>query len=64
MDEEAERGAIDRKARSDQTRGHRVRDGKLAQTFMVLVPCEDEAAQAALLERLQRDGYRCRALVS
>ncbi len=36
----------------------------LPETLQVLVDCADEAAQAALLERLSAEGWRCRALVS
>jgi hypothetical protein len=32
--------------------------------YFVLVECADEAAQLALLERLQREGLTCRALLS
>lgn len=61
MNERVKRPNRDRGARADGWRG---REEKLAETFMVLVPCADEAAQAELLEKLERDGYRCRALVS
>lgn len=61
MNEHARADNLERKPAAKVRRG---REGKLADTFMVLVPCEDEAAQAALLEKLERAGYRCRALVS
>ena len=32
--------------------------------YFVLIECADEAAQVALLERFQREGLRCRALLS
>jgi hypothetical protein len=32
--------------------------------YLVLVECDDETEQVALLERFQRDGLRCRALLS
>ena len=38
--------------------------GKLADKLQVLVDCPDDAAQAALLEQLSAEGWRCRALVS
>lgn len=44
-------------------RGPRPPAASAAQYF-VLVECEDEAAQLALLERFQREGLTCRALLS
>jgi hypothetical protein len=32
--------------------------------FAVLIPCRDEAHQVELLERFQRDGLECKALLS
>jgi ParB-like chromosome segregation protein Spo0J len=32
--------------------------------YEVLIECADEAAQLALLERLQKDGLKCRALIA
>jgi hypothetical protein len=32
--------------------------------WMVLIECDDEQEQAALLERLSSEGHRCRALTS
>jgi len=37
---------------------------KTAEQYYVLVECADEAAQLALLERFQREGLTCRALLS
>ncbi|MFQ3650443.1 MAG: hypothetical protein SNJ75_08930, partial [Gemmataceae bacterium] len=37
---------------------------KSAAQYFVLVECSDEAAQVELLERLQAEGFTCRALLS
>lgn len=37
---------------------------KLREQFLVLVECEDERAQAELLERLNGEGYKCKSLMS
>jgi hypothetical protein len=48
----------------------RTRDGKpdlpaaVRPQYFVLIECADEAAQVALLERFQREGLTCRALLS
>lgn len=38
--------------------------GELLPGFEVIVTCEDESQQRELLERLQREGFACRALAS
>ncbi len=37
---------------------------ELRDTFEIVVNCQDEADQRDLLERLNSEGYRCRALIS
>ncbi len=36
----------------------------LSESYLVLIECEDEAEQTALLERFQHEGLNCKALVS
>lgn len=36
----------------------------IPEQFMVLIECQDETMQVAVLERLNAEGYKCRALVS
>ena len=38
--------------------------GTLGSTYNVLVTCNDEASQLALLERLTGEGYECRSLIA
>ena len=38
--------------------------GRLSEAFQVLVTCSSEGQQADLLERLNGEGYQCRALIS
>ena len=38
--------------------------GRLSGAYEVLVTCTDEQQQLALLSRLAREGYQCRALIS
>lgn len=43
------------------------RDGKsetLKESFSILIECQSEQEQQALLERLDREGYKCRSLIS
>jgi hypothetical protein len=55
-------------AAAEQTAEQRTRPPQAPATtraqFFVLVECPDEAAQVALLERLQAEGLTCRALLS
>lgn len=37
---------------------------KPSNAFQVLVECDDEAAQLELLERLYKEGYKCRSLIT
>ena len=43
------------------TEGH---SGHPAEQWLVLVKCRDEKQRVALLERFQREGLECKALVS
>jgi hypothetical protein len=45
-------------------RARRKPPAAVVQQYLVLVECADEAAQVALLERFQREGLKCRALLS
>ncbi|MGE3314013.1 MAG: hypothetical protein AB7O26_02775 [Planctomycetaceae bacterium] len=38
--------------------------GKLRERFQILIECEDENDQVALLERLSSEGHNCRALIA
>ena len=38
--------------------------GKLHEKFQVLIDCHNEQEQSTLLERLDHEGYQCRALIS
>lgn len=38
--------------------------GQLQDRYQVLVTCADESGQANLLERLTKEGYKCRSLIS
>lgn len=42
----------------------RLRERVLREQWQVLIECNDEQQQRALLERLTQEGYRCRALTS
>jgi hypothetical protein len=55
---EAVRGAVEEAGDS------RHRRDDVPEQFLILVECPDEATQAALLERFQKEGLRCKALVS
>ncbi len=37
---------------------------EIPEQFLILVECPDEASQTALLDRFQKEGLRCKALVS
>ena len=47
-----------------QARSERPGRDTVPEQFLILVECADEAAQVALLERFQREGLKCRALLS
>lgn len=47
------------RAAADKTGGTRVKE-----SFQVLITCKDEQEQIALLNRLQKEGVPCRALIS
>ena len=47
-----------------QARSERPGQDGVPEQFLILVECADEAAQVALLERFQREGLKCRALLS
>lgn len=49
------------------TAGHGMAEdqsGNLIETFSVLVECNTEKEQVALLQRLEDEGYKCRSLIS
>jgi hypothetical protein len=50
--------AVSEKPKKDQSRRP-----ILEEQFMVLIPCRDEKEQVELLERFQREGLACRAVV-
>jgi hypothetical protein len=43
---------------------HKLPAQAVPEQYLVLIECEDEAEQVALLERFQAEGLRCRALLS
>ena len=47
-----------------QARSERPGRDSVPEQFLILVECADEAAQVALLERFQKEGLKCRALLS
>jgi hypothetical protein len=47
-----------------QARSERPGRDNVPEQFLILVECADEAAQVTLLERFQKEGLKCRALLS
>ncbi len=47
-----------------QARSERPGRDSVPEQFLILVECADEATQVALLERFQKEGLKCRALLS
>lgn len=45
-------------------RAPRDKDRDISEQFLILVECEDEAAQMELLQRFRDEGLKCKALVS
>jgi len=41
----------------------KLRDGDIGPRFLVLIPCRDEQQQVELLERFQREGLECKAVL-
>ena len=50
--------------KEDDAPGGEASEGEAPEAFQVLVTCGEEARQVALIERLEKEGYQCRALVS
>lgn len=48
----------------DESSGAKIPIDDVPEQWLVLIECDDEAAQVALLDRLSGEGYRCRALTS
>ncbi len=59
---DAAAGATD--ASLAQARTERPGRDTVPERFLILIECADEAAQVALLERFQKEGLKCRALLS
>jgi len=55
---------LDDLGRGEMDVGAEDQSDMLEDEFQVLVECEDEWQQQELLDRLEQEGYECRALVS
>jgi hypothetical protein len=47
-----------------QARSPRAEKESVPEQYLILIECDDEAAQVALLQRFQAEGLKCRALLS
>jgi hypothetical protein len=48
----------------DRARASRQQPESIPEQYLILVECDDEPSQIALLERFQSEGLKCKALVS